>query len=479
MDKKFLLPIFFGLLLVICSYGVMAAPTPTFVSPLAHGNYSSSLTFNCSVDTAAGTAISNATTANSETTATLWYGWGAGAHKNSTLRVVNNDSVNQSYFVSTNVDISNLTAYRTYEFICEIKNSTDSINSSALEPIRINNDAPTVTGFNVSGNTHYYNYSGSTLIYLNATIWNSLDSGVGGLANISSVIFNVTNSSGHQNGTYTATNYSTWWNATLDTTDFPDGIYNITVYATDISGNVNSSEIVYSIIFDGGVPSISSFSCSPSSVTYGNSVTCTCTATDDYTAVTTSYTSSPDTTSLGTTTLTCTATDQLSNLASTTTTFSVTAGSVAADTSGTSAVSWTNTIVVNEDDFKEGYTKQVAAKERFKVTAAGGTHHVGVKSVTATSATIEISSDPVTVTLDVGEEAKVDVDEDGIYDIYIKLNNIVSEKADIFIKELSEAVPEGEGAVSTTGEIEETPTEGLSWWTRFINWLKSLFGIGE
>ena len=40
--------------------------------------------------------------------------------------------------------------------------------------------------------------------------------------------FNITNSSGDQNATYTASNPSdNYWNATLNTSQFPDGIYNI------------------------------------------------------------------------------------------------------------------------------------------------------------------------------------------------------------------------------------------------------------
>ncbi len=96
--------------------------------------------------------------------------------------------------------------------------------------------------------------------------------------------------------------------------------------------------------------------------------------------------------------------------------------------------------------------------------------------MTTTRATIEIASNPVTVTLDIGEDAKVDVDEDGTYDLYVKLNDIVSGKAEVIVKELSEAVPAGEGPVSTSGEIEEqSDISGESWWTRFVDWLKGLF----
>ena len=92
-------------------------------------------------------------------------------------------------------------------------------------------------------------------------------------------------------------------------------------------------------------------------------------------------------------------------------------------------------------------------------------HYIGVKSITLTSAIIEIASDPIEITLDIGEDAKADVNDDGVYDIYVILNNIVNGKAEVTIKKISEEVAQGEEAVITTGEIttpqKETPAESM------------------
>lgn len=130
---------------------------------------------------------------------------------------------------------------------------------------------------------------------------------------------------------------------------------------------------------------------------------------------------------------------------------------------GTSTTTtWTQTYADDSTELtSEGVTRQLSAKHRIRVKIGTTKHHVGVKSLTATSATIEIASDPVSVTLNVGQDAKVDLDEDGTYDLYVKLNSIADNKADVSVKKISEPVPEGEGAVSTTGEIEAedgTPT---------------------
>jgi len=451
MDKKEILPIIFGLLLIICSYCVMAvAPTPTLYSPVDNGNYSGILVFNASVDSEIGSAISNATSVGSSSVnATLWYGWGASGHANSSLLSVTNTSVNQSYFANLSLDISGLTAHRSYNFTLEIVNDTDSINSSIAFPVRINNVAPKVTAINVSGTTNYYNSTRvGQLIYLNVTVWNNLDSGVGGLSNISSVYFNITNSAGIQNGTYTASNWSTWWNVTLNTTAHPEDIYNITVYAIDICGNINSSELVYSFIIDSTGPTLS-FSCSPTSSNVGGTVTCTCTATDALlSGATTTYTASPGTSSIGTHTLTCTGYDTLGNFASTTTTYTVISGSASRGTTG-GATTWSNTFVLTNEQFEQGTTKQLNSKERIRVKIDNVDHHVGIKELTLTKATIEIASDPVTVELEVGGETKVDVTGDGFYDIYVKLNSITNGEADITIQKIYEEVVEDDTKTDT------------------------------
>jgi hypothetical protein len=97
---------------------------------------------------------------------------------------------------------------------------------------------------------------------------------------------------------------------------------------------------------------------------------------------------------------------------------------------------------------------------------------VGIREISATSATIEIASDPVQIEMDVGDDAKVDLDENGFYDIYVKLNSITNLKADITIEGISEEVvaEEGEEAatVETSGEIvgpeEEEGGLGMTFW---------------
>ncbi|MDO8623229.1 MAG: hypothetical protein Q7R52_03190 [archaeon] len=142
------------------------------------------------------------------------------------------------------------------------------------------------------------------------------------------------------------------------------------------------------------------------------------------------------------------------------------ATTAAADTSSSSGSAatpsfWTGSVYIpTNDELTQGYTKSLEVKERVKVNVNGENHYVGIKELTATKVTIEISSDPVTVSLAVGEDAKVDVNNDNIYDIYVKLNAITNGKADITTKKINEEVPAGEGNVSTTGDITSGGTAG-------------------
>ncbi|GAI03148.1 unnamed protein product, partial [marine sediment metagenome] len=85
----------------------------------------------------------------------------------------------------------------------------------------------------------------------------------------------------------------------------------------------------------------------------------------------------------------------------------------------TTTPAWTYTYTPSDEQAAEGYTKELSVKNRVKVKIGNTYHHVGINSLTATSATIEIASDPVQVILGIGEDAKVDVTDDGFYDIYV------------------------------------------------------------
>ena len=478
MNKKILLIGLFGVFLVYAfSYSV--TPATTWVSPATNNsNFTSDISIIISFinvtdmlnPIAANTTLyynrsgfktwQNVSFSNS----TVFSGWtisGTGAatellNITATLSIAGlADSHGDIWF---NVTIGNAT----------YQNITDS--NAYLINLTIDDTAPYIVTANFTNATHGSNHSyayTSTSGYLlvNVTVGNvSTGANVANADNVGVVLINITGPNGVQNTTFvTRENGVFWWNNTINVSYLPEGKNNITIQVNDTYGN--SRTAVSTITIDNVVPTIA-FTCADSSIVKGGTATCTCTGAANSNIETNSFGAQTTNTlnNAGTYTETCTVTSFVGLSTSTTVSYSVvnslTSGGSVATGGATTAIVWSATHNIDDATFEAGVIKELAPKERVKVTAGGGTHHVGVKSITATSATIEIASDPVTVTLDIGEEVKVDVDENGTYDIYVKLNGITNGKADVLIKGLSEVIPEGEeGTVSTTGEIEEQPSD--------------------
>jgi len=322
------------------------------------------------------------------------------------------------------------------------------------------------------------NYSDS--IVLNVSITDSVG--------VVLVWFNITNSSGMTNGTYVATNPSTnpagYWNATLNTSLFPDGTYNVTVYANDTANNLNSSISSGAFTIDNTNP-VATFTCSPSTLGNGADTICTCTGTDtggvgvndSLTTAAVTITSNSTFGTFTTGTNNCTITDNAGNTHNATGTYTV-ASDAATDRGSSSSktpMRWTGTFVINEEQFSEGNTKQVAVNKRLRFKVKNINHHLGILELTGTTAKIEVSSTPQEATLSVGDTRKFDVSEDGYYDLVVTLNSILEGKADLTIKYISELITtesevgeqEKEDAAEVAEseeEIQESSSIFKKWW---------------
>ena len=126
---------------------------------------------------------------------------------------------------------------------------------------------------------------------------------------------------------------------------------------------------------------------------------------------------------------------------------------------GGTAGFWTNTYTVSDEDFEKGIVKELSNKQRVKISINNEAHYIGVVNLTNTTATINITSNPIQVILSIGEEAKIDVLDDGFYDLFVRLNGINEGKANLTIKSIHEEIPEGEGPMTTTGEEVEGEEE--------------------
>ncbi len=381
-----------------------------------------------------------------------------------------------------------------YTFIVEATDGTNSTNSSAVSmtidgtgPSTIKiwwSSTPTYSATNTSiVNASATNRAYNTSTTLNLNIYASdADSGLTGSRCLISI-----NSTNAINESSIAISNG-WCNSTsIPLTGNEDGARLLQIYVNDTVNNfaMNNSPHNLYIEMDSTNPTAGA-SCSD--VTSGDSFPCSCSATDSQSGAnsskqTTSSTSSDGTSTpelTGSFTYTCTVYDYAGNVDSATASYTVEGVSNSGSSSGSSssgAATWA-THAISKEVFQNGYTAQIQANKRIRVEVNNEYHHVGVVSVGTDKVTIEIASDPVTVNLAVGEDAKIDVDDDGYYDIYVILNAIVDGDADVTIKEIHEETPaEEEGGVTTTGQVEreeETPAEeeGSS-----LMWLWIVIGV--
>ncbi len=152
-------------------------------------------------------------------------------------------------------------------------------------------------------------------------------------------------------------------------------------------------------------------------------------------------------------------------LAATTTTSSSSSGESGGNTQSSF---WTNTL--SEDDVELGekdlLIKDLAVKHRVLVKIGGEQHTVGIIGLTATTATINVSSTPQQKTLSIGEEWKVDVNSNSVYDILIRLNSIRDGRASVSMQSISEQSQEQEGE---SNDSQTSETEGnRSWWIMVV-----------
>jgi hypothetical protein len=215
----------------------------------------------------------------------------------------------------------------------------------------------------------------------------------------------------------------------------PNSTWPNAVYTLD-QDNYGTGWEIGAYIYEGGVAPTISFACSPITAIIGETITCSCSATDDVdSSPNVSYTANPSTTEVGTFTTTCTATDDSENSAASSVTYHVTSSGGAGE-----PPFYTNTYLMDEKEFSEigSITKSLSERERIRIKIDGEEHHVGILNLTTTTANIEVTSDPQQVVFEIGDENKFDVTDNGFYDLSVILNSIESDKANITIKSVSD-----------------------------------------
>lgn len=130
---------------------------------------------------------------------------------------------------------------------------------------------------------------------------------------------------------------------------------------------------------------------------------------------------------------------------------------------------------VSETQVNDGITKEIKASDKVEFSISGEKHTLNLNSITGNSVSITIRSEPVTFVLEIGDEKKIDFDNDKFYDLKVKLEEIIDKKAKIKIQSIHEEVPQP-AMTNQTGENNRTSNAGIT--GNVVGFAKSKIGIG-
>ena len=394
----------------------------------------------------------------------------------------------RNYTIYVNVTLQNSTS---------AGDGANSSNGGTVFNLTIDNTVPTVT---LSTPANLTNQTGAS-----ATFSFSVTDAIGNLFQQTATNFSCQlQLYGNATNNFTSTNVTN-----QSTNNFPiarnlaQGIYSWFANCTDTAGNVNSANIRNMIVIDSTRPRNTNISFSLASVPYGDSVSITCSGSDNLNGASAlipglnvslyirspGFDSSPlefevftnnktlaysKTSSLGIYNVNCTVMDGAGNQNSTSGTFEVIPklgkdGIVGKETTVAKVVIGSGKIAEYGALGDEAVSRLMATDATLRFTIGIESHEIKLKSLTETTAIFTISSDPFDLSMNVKDKKEIDLNNDGTNDVSIELHSIIRGKADLTITKLKSGaagaggeanIPAGEG--SQQSSRPEVQGEGTS-----------------
>ena len=105
---------------------------------------------------------------------------------------------------------------------------------------------------------------------------------------------------------------------------------------------------------------------------------------------------------------------------------------------------------ISETSSSGGYRKELKKNDKIKFNFFTGSseHTLTINSINVNSVNITIQSNPIKLTLGVGQSAKLNLTNSDYYDLYVKLNSIKSSKGDITIQTINELIPKPDNQIA-------------------------------
>ncbi|MCK4650208.1 S8 family serine peptidase [Candidatus Pacearchaeota archaeon] len=143
--------------------------------------------------------------------------------------------------------------------------------------------------------------------------------------------------------------------------------------------------------------------------------------------------------------------------------------------SGGGGGSTTQSYFVEGTEFRKGVNKLLGVKDEVSFNLASGRHGLKVEKVGTDFVDIVVESEPIYLTLKIGEEIKLNLSSSSYYDLVVRLNGIASRKANISVRRIFEervfevSAVEEEEVVDVVEEevVDVEEEEELDYWDLF------------
>ena len=125
--------------------------------------------------------------------------------------------------------------------------------------------------------------------------------------------------------------------------------------------------------------------------------------------------------------------------------------------STTAPTVWSTTFIDNQTSLEYApVSRGLTVLQRTAVSVSGEQHFVGVKSISGTSAVIEVSSTPQQGTLSVGQSKKFELNGDAYYDLLVTLVSISGGTANVTMTSIHESLVEAAAANQVNSSTNQT-----------------------
>jgi len=130
----------------------------------------------------------------------------------------------------------------------------------------------------------------------------------------------------------------------------------------------------------------------------------------------------------------------------------------ASSSSGGSSTPSYDTYSPTEEEISKGYSQKLKKNDKIKFTffdEKAGAHTLSITQIGKDFVNISVYSNTIKLVLGIGQSVKLNLTSSDYYDLYIKLNSIIANKAEIVIQTIHEEIPKPKITGEVVGTLEE------------------------